>query len=394
MKRRRALVISPVPFKFATRSRKTALALSEHWSTAYVSFSRAGRTKSWDEHGTSTQHGIRVIQVKTRAPLTGPRRSSQVRNLLLSYLPAVFHLTWKALRTPAAVVVVNNTTFLPVGLLHRFLHRSTLVADINERPGMIQSKGSLASWFSRGEVRMLRRAGRFVDAAMVVTTADVDAVSDMGFERVHLVRNVPMLSWRAPYTPPPIAGSPKAPLRAIAMGTVYEGRGYDTLLRAIASANAHTPIDLTICGPGRDDYIARLQELAAAEGIKDRVSFLERISPDEVSAQYLKHDIGLVLYEGHDPANDGLSNKLFECISSGRPVIASDLPENRKFLTKSDAGWLADTTVPALAQALVAAARNPEEIVRRARHCRDYADSQLNWDAEIAPLLAEVTDRH
>jgi glycosyltransferase involved in cell wall biosynthesis len=390
----RALVISPVPFKFATRSRKTALAFRLGCSTTYVSLSRAGRTKSWDEHGASSQDGIQVIQVKTRAPLTGPRRSNQIRNLLLSYLPAVTQLTWKVLRTPAAVVVVNNTTLLPVGLLHRFLHRSRVVADINERPGMIQSKGSLASWFSRGEVPMLRFASRFVDAAMVVTTADVEAVSGMGFDRVHLVRNVPMLSWRAPYTPPPIAASPKSPVRAIAMGTVYEGRGYEALLRAVASASKQTRIHLTICGPGRDDYLASLKALAAAEGIEDRVDFLERISPDDVSAQYLNHDIGLVLYEGSDPANDGLSNKLFECVCSGRPVIASDLPENRKFLTESNVGWLADTTVPALAHALVTAARDPQEIVRRARHCRNFADSQLNWETEVAPLLGEVMDRH
>lgn len=393
MSRRRALVISPVPFRFATRSRKTALALTGQLPTDYLSLSRAGRNQSWDEAGRSVIEGINVHQVKTRTPLTTPSRITQIRNLLLSYVPAVLRLAWAALRTPASLVIVNNTSFLSIGLLHKRLHRSTLVADINERPGMIQTKGSLASWFSRHEMRLLVRAARQVDAAMVVTTADVDGVRELGFERVHLVRNVPMRSWRAPYVEPPCASATGAPLRALAMGTVYEGRGYETLIRAVAVANREQAVDLTICGPGRDDYLASLRDLAATEGVADRVRFLERVTPDQVSACYLEHDLGLVLYEGHDPANDGLSNKLFECVSSGRPVLASDLPENRRFVTETGVGWLADTSVPALAKALVAVARDPEELVARARHCRDYADTRLNWESEIEPLLRDVLDR-
>lgn len=383
-----ALVLSPLPFRFATRSRKAATVFARTHQTTYISPARVGRNKMWDNSGKWVVEGVNVVQVATVTPRTQPNRRTQVFNLSLSYAPALFLMTIRTLRTRADLVFVNSPFLVSLGLLHKLIYRSELILDINERPGLVATKGSLATFLGKFEPTVLRLVAKFVDIATVVTYADLDIVKDLGFGQVLLVRNVPMDGWKAPYVEPPIARNlTSRELRAIAMGTVYEGRGYETLLEAIAIANLTSKVRLMICGPGRDSYKGDLTDLARSLKIDHMVEFMDPVHSSEVSATYLKADVGMVLYESHDPGNDGLSNKLFECVSTGRPVIASDLPENHRFVETHQVGWLTQTDGGSIAAALVIAS-DPEILAGLANHCRKFGDERLNWEAEFSPISA------
>ncbi|XKH53513.1 glycosyltransferase [Citricoccus nitrophenolicus] len=273
---------------------------------------------------------------------------------------------------------------LPLALMHNIRYSSDIVLDVPERPGMVTVSGSAASLFSKFERALLKISRPFVAETLVVTYADVDYMKSLGFESVRLVRNVPMSDWKAPYLPPPIAGQgdDNRKLRLIAMGSVFEGRAYEKLIKAVAIASAQIEIELTVCGPGRPGYLTDLRSLADDLRIGDRVNFIEPVSIEKVSAMYLSADIGMVLYESTDPGNDGLSNKLFECVASGRPVIASDLPENHRFVEENGAGWLAGDSVEDLARVIVSAAE-PDSVQSKASHCRRIGDEVLSWETEF-----------
>lgn len=381
----RALVLSLLPYAFATRSRKAAAVLSADHDTTFISLSKVGRNKSWDRHGRWDVGGVKIQQVSVRTPRTEPTRLNILLNVLRCYLPGLVRLSTAAFRQPAELAFVNGAYLLPVGILHSIIFKSYLILDINERPGMVATKGSVAAVFSRIEKRMLRMSAQFVDTATVATYADVDIVRSLGFTDVRLLRNVPLSEWKADWKEPPFlqTNSPDPPsLRAIAMGTMYEGRGYEILIRAVAQANETTRVDLVLCGPGRDSYKERLRQLAEESGSLERVAFLDRVESAEVSCLYLEADVGLVLYEGHDAGNDGLSNKLFECVASGRPVIASNLPENARFVSESGVGWLVETTPGDIAKALIGAAERGR-LASLTEHCRRFGDEHLNWEHEF-----------
>lgn len=389
----RALILTLIPFKFGTRARKAATALAPRMPTRYLALARVGRTGLWDSPRSWVEdEELSVHQVPVAAPRTEPRRGNQIRNIAVCYVPAFFKLALAALTHPAQLVIINGTSLLPLGLMHRLLFRSRLILDINERPGQVHTRGSVASYLSRIEIPLLRVASRHIDTAMVVTYADVEAVRALGFRKVVLVRNVPKTEWRAPYEPPPFVRSQDSRplLRAVAMGSIYEGRGYELLIRGVSLANKSRPVQVTLCGPGRDSYMEGLRELAAECGVAHMVTFIDRIDSVNVSRMYLKSDVGMVLYEGHDPGNDGLSNKLFECVCSGRPVIASDLPENRRFVTETGVGWLTDNTPEDLARKLISVAdrRHLDQI---ATHCRTIGDQDLHWDREFLRVVAPHT---
>ena len=150
-------------------------------------------------------------------------------------------------------------------------------------------------------------------------------------------------------------------------------------------------IALDIYGFARESYLRSLQALVFELGIEDRVTWRGRLHMEEVSNAYLGAHLGLVLYEASDPGNDGLSNKIFECVSTGRPVLAGDLPENRSFVKDNDVGWLAEMSVVGLATALckIAAENDLDPI---SRHCRHLGDNELNLDTEFTLVTDFVFD--
>jgi len=386
----RILVVTLDAYRFSTRSRKAAIRYSSLASTSYLGLAGVGRTGRWDKPGKFVADGVAVEQIPVRRPWLAPTRSSQVRNLFLSYLPAFVRMARAVIRVPAGVIHVTGIPLALLGVIHRARFGSTIILDITERPGVVTASGSLASVFSRVEPKLLGWISRHVDVATVVTEGDLETVTNLGFQRVFLVRNAPCASWRAPYTPPPtVAGGG---LLGVVIGTIFEGRGYELLLRALAKVRNERDVRLAVYGPGREEYLAKLNRLTVELGIADRVSWMGRIDSGDVSAAYLAAQVGVVLYETSDLGNDGLSNKILECVSTGRPVIAGDLPENRSFVATNGVGWLVDVGVDAIAQALLEVGAH-DDIPELSARCRRYGDTWLNWESEFAEVLAVVSQR-
>lgn len=391
MNEQHVVVISMAPYRFGTRGRKMAAALSRDYSVSYVAMSKSGRAGRWDVAGRWTDNHVDVRQVRVKDLRVEPTIFNMAWNTLVSYLPAFARMTLEVLSIPAQTVIANGPSVLLPAIIHKLRYRSKLVLDLPERPGMVSAKGSLAALFSKFEGKLLKLTRKFLEIVLVVTYADVNTVKSMGISEVKLVRNVPMENWKASAKAPPIVGmaTNEQCLKLVAMGSIFEGRGYENLLRAVALANHTRPVDLHICGPGRPAYLAKLRDITVSEGVKERVTFSDPVSSDQVSSVYLEADIGMVIYESLDPGNDGLSNKLFECVSSGRPVIASDLPENRRFVLGTGVGWLTGDTVASLSETILKA-YDAKEIARLAGHCRYVGDHELSWENEIEPLRAVI----
>lgn len=385
---RTLLVISLDAYRFSTRSRKAASAYSTLGATVFLGLSGAGRTGRWDAPGEFERDGLSVRQLYVRRPWVKPNRRSQLRNLVISYVPALARMAISAVNTPADVVHVTGTPLALLGLLHKLRFRSCLVLDIQERPGAVAAPGSVTALFTHIEKWVLRYSSRYVDLATVVTHGDVETVIGLGFPHVELVRNAPRLSWRAQYLP---IGrrKPFGVISFVVIGSVFEGRAYEILLQAVAAASSKRPIRLNIVGPGRPDYVASLKKLCDSLGIGRMVSWMGPIDSSEVSAAYLAADVGLVLYETDKSGNDGLSNKILECVATGRPVIAGDLPENRRFVLENSVGWLTPVSVEALASVLqyVGVDGDFSELCER---CRALGDTWLNWESEFSKVLLTV----
>ena len=384
-RRRRYLVVTLDAYRFSRRGRKSAAAYARRGPCMFLGLAAVGRAGRWDRAGSWRVDGIDVRQLPARTPRTERTPLNQVRNALRSYLPAYLRLAAAVLRTPADVVHVTGIPLALLGVLHKVRYASRFVVDVTERPGRVTASGSLAAVTSRFEPLVLRLCRPFVDVASVVVPADVAVLRRVGYQQVELVRNAPARPWRAEYRDPP-ERNPSDPVFLTMVGSIFEGRGLEMLIQALALARQayKSDVRVRIVGPGRADYVDGLRKLTSEVGVDEAVEWCEPVSSDEVSEQYLRSHVGLVMYESADPGNDGLPNKLMECVSSGRPVLATDLPETRRFVEENNVGWPAADDVESFARAL--GRLRHQDFVGVSRHCRKLGDDWLNWEAEFSRL--------
>lgn len=384
-----------LPFKHSTRTRKLALALADakpSLSIEAATLRRVGRTGIADERPNYTERGVAVVQ--TWGPKPFERRSllSTIGNLALVYGPAAVPLVLRVLTTRSRVLVLGSTSLAWVGYLHQKLYGSYVVLNARERLGGVRTAGSLGTLVSRLEIKLTRYIARRDVMVVCVCDGHAKEFAEAGARKVSVVRNVPERSFiPARLTPIP---SFDEGLRVVLVGSLYPGRGIEALIDACGELRTRgTPISLLISGRAGSRYLRSLQERVASADLAGTVLFLGPCEPKEVPARYADGHIGTALYEAVDPANDSLSNKIFESIASGRPVLAGRQPENQALLESATVGWTSPVEPQALADTLERIASNASQIPSLAQDCWLLSRSSWNWEVEVAPLLKEITQQ-
>jgi glycosyltransferase involved in cell wall biosynthesis len=114
--------------------------------------------------------------------------------------------------------------------------------------------------------------------------------------------------------------------------------------------------------------------------------FLKREGVREVLSRSIA---GLVTFHPLPNHIDAQPNKMFEYMSAGIPVIASDFPLWREIIAGNKCGLLVNPLKPAeIAGAIDALASNPERAQRMGQNGRKAVEEKYNWGIEERKLLA------
>ena len=378
--RNSAVVITFDSYPFSTRARKIAVALGQRgMDVTFLGMARPGRTGRWTEPGTNVEDGITVVHVNMKAPLTEPSLRNLLVNPARSYLPAISRMIRHLVLNRYDLAVTISASLSWLGILHKVAHRGRLWLDINERPGAVKLSGSGASLVSPIEAPLIRLASRWADIGTAVVPPDVETLRAYGFSKSILLRNAPLNSWRANYRQ-----IPAAPIRFVLIGSIFESRGFEMLIDAVRQIPDEIELTVDVYGTGRSGYVEELIDRTDRAQQGHRIHWKGPLERSKVSSTYLDAHVGLVLYESNDLGNDGLSNKLMECVSSGRPVLAGSLPQNQRFVHDHGFGWTCEMTIEGLAAGILQVHRDFEKVDAIAAACRAAGDTWLNWDAEVA----------
>ena len=180
---------------------------------------------------------------------------------------------------------------------------------------------------------------------------------------------------------PPPAGPPTVGYA----GHLYPWKGVDVLIEAIARRPDLR--GLVVGGqPGERD-LARLQALAHARGVADRVEFTGWRPPQDVAALLARcHALALPNVRSTISERYTSPLKLFDYLAAGRPIVASDLPAIREVLTDQVNGLLVEPgRADVLADALGRVLDDRALAERLSRKAFDDAD-RYSWDARAARL--------
>ncbi|MDD5194055.1 MAG: glycosyltransferase family 4 protein [Candidatus Omnitrophica bacterium] len=130
---------------------------------------------------------------------------------------------------------------------------------------------------------------------------------------------------------------------ALYQGGIQSGRGLEQLIEAVPLL--HRDIVIVLVGDGK--LKPQLEEKVRLLGLTDRVKFIGLVPLRDLLSYTSCADVGLQIL--HNTCFNHFStdsNKLFEYLAAGVPVVASDFPEIRKVIDEFDAGVLIDPHKP------------------------------------------------
>lgn len=187
---------------------------------------------------------------------------------------------------------------------------------------------------------------------------------------------------------PDVADAPPYPRReprVVYVGGLTRARGVEQMVDALAHAELPERWRFRMIGPhSPDDLIDRLRRRPGWA----RVEFRGAVSPSEARRLTGECRIGLALLQPIGQYVDVLPTKLFEYMSMGIPVVASDYPQCREVVQDSDCGLLVDPTDPAAIGAAIAElVADPARAQAMGERGRAAVGRRYHWAGQAQALL-------
>ncbi len=325
--------------------------------------------------GDVTLDGVRVRAV---AP-PRDRRERMTRTIREVYRAAV--------RENAEIYHFHDPELIPVGVLLK-LRGKKVIYDVHEdyattmhgkqwMPAVFHGPASIAVGVC--EATLASSCNRIVAATPTIA-------EKFHPSRTRLVQNFP---WSEELRCPD--GLPYQKREAIVayVGWLSDNRGLREMTQAVQLAAKQMPVKLVTAGKVIPGAKAEFE----GGGETTLVEHMGLLNRPQVAALLARARVGLVVLHPTGNYVNSQPNKLFEYMSAGLPVIASDFPLWRRIVEAAGCGLLVDPMNPAaIAEAMLWLLRNPSEAAEMGRLGQRAVAEQYNWERESERLLATYAE--
>lgn len=290
------------------------------------------------------------------------------------------------LRYRPTIIHSHDVNTLPTAFLASKLARSLLVYDAHEISTSREGYSNLRNMVGKIEKALMPRA----HGTITTTTARAKFFARAyKIQRPVVLQNRPRLtiSKRTNRIRDELSLSETWPI-VLYQGGLQQGRGLEKLVK--------TAVQVPDCyfvfiGGGR--LTAQLKKMRDEYGLQDRVHFIPTLPLTVLPAYTASADIGVQPIENtclNHYTTD--SNKLFEYIIAGLPVIATDFPEIRKIVRDGEVGLLVPPgSENELAKAINILVENTA-LRQHYSHKAINSASALNWETQES-LLSDMYSR-
>jgi glycosyltransferase involved in cell wall biosynthesis len=283
-----------------------------------------------------------------------------------------------------AVYHFHDPELIPGGLFLRLLGRK-VIYDVHENvPKQISGKG----WIPRDlravvgwGVGLLERLGARLFSGVVAATPAI--ACRFPSAKTVLVQNTPILGELQVSNPTPYVERP--PWVAY-VGGITPTRGIREMVSAFYRLPESFGTRLRLAGSFMPESLKH--DVQAIPGW-DRVDYMGWQSREQVASLLDVARIGLVVLHPLPNYVEAQPVKLFEYMSAGIPVIASDFPLWRKIIDEAGCGLLVDPLDPeAIAEAIQYLIVHPVEAQEMGERGQKTVLEKYNWGMEAERLLS------
>lgn len=163
-------------------------------------------------------------------------------------------------------------------------------------------------------------------------------------------------------------------------GVINYGRALDIFIKAFAK----TPVNYHFFIIGYGSLKAQLEDLVLQLNLTDRVHFLGTVPHESLYRYTSAFDFGVNMGGGNLSKDFGLSNKLFEYMHAGIPVLSTRNPENELIFKKYNIGYLTDNSIEDVVKGLNYLASKSSHDFHVAA-CKKAAE-EYDWNSEVEKL--------
>lgn len=319
-----------------------------------------------------------AVEPVAEGPVRGYRLALQVVSRALTHMALVIAM----IRSRPDIVHAHDVNTLATAWIAARLSRAKLIYDAHEISTDREGYQSIRRWVGALERCLVPRADG------MITTTDTRAkffARAYGVSRPLVLQNRPRrIERQANDRLRRELGLPDDRPIVLYQGGLQAGRGLEDLVQ---SARDVPGAFFVLIGSGRLERT--LRGLVDEFNLSARVFFIPTVPLAGLLGYTMSADIGVQPIRNtclNHFSTD--SNKLFEYVMAGLPVVASDLPEIRRIVRRYDLGLLFDAETPgALAAALATLVDSPELRSRYAANASMSADT-LAWESQEDTLVA------
>lgn len=287
-----------------------------------------------------------------------------------------------ALKTNADIFHIHDPELIPTGVKLKRKGKKVIFDAHESITSQILSKHYIplflrkfvACFYSKFERRNVAKFD-----AVVTATPHIRKEFESFCDRVEDIKNYPLLNEFLDITL-----NTRKNRQCIYLGTLDEPRGIREIVEALSYSKN---IRLKLAGKfGDAKFQQELMGLANWKNV-DYVGFLSR---EETKSALSESMVGLVTLHPTPNYVHGLPVKLFEYMSAGLPVIASDIPMWQQIVEDANCGICVNPMRPRdIGEKLDYLLANPEIAKRMGENGRKAVIEKYNWDKET-PVLLEL----
>ncbi len=173
-------------------------------------------------------------------------------------------------------------------------------------------------------------------------------------------------------------------------GAITELRGAHIILRALLKAKLEIPdIQLAFLGTYYPKSLQKeLESFIVNNGLEQNAHLLDAVPYKKVADFYNISRVGLVLLQRVKTFEISMPIKIFEYMSFGLPIIASNFGHMKNYINNDSCGTLVDPKdVAEVANAMIELLSNRDLYQKYSENGRKSAIEKYNWDFEFEKLI-------
>jgi len=288
-------------------------------------------------------------------------------------------------------VYLSDPLSCPIGLVLSYFRGIKIIYHEHDSPGSQKSeKGAIFSFAQLKLYARIRLARRSKIAILPNRERLKRFMDETGKEdNVFCIWNCPRLKEMKTLEKPETGQE----INLYFHGNIHEEHLPINILEAMASLPGQ--LNLKIIGYeslGARGYVEQFKKAASRLGVGDRVEFFDAVSRHSLLKHCVSSDIGLAFISKNDKdVNNrhrvGASNKPFEYLACGLPVVVSDLPDWQKMYVAPGYGVACNMNDSgSIAKALSWFLKNPEQIRVMGEKGKRRITEEWNYEMQFAPV--------